>query len=65
MGWEEGDNSDENDDLIDVADDEYGDNVTSDNKFLHSDWLRAVQLFFKKCRKQCKKRKQTKLLIGQ
>ena len=33
-------------------------------KFLHSDWLRAVQFFFKKqCRKeliQCKKRKQTK-----
>ena len=32
-------------------------------KFLHSDWLRAVQFFFKQCRKeliQCKKRKQTK-----
>ena len=30
---------------------------------LHSDWLRAVQFFFKQCRKeliQCKKRKQTK-----
>ena len=30
---------------------------------LHSDWLRAVQIFFKQCRKeliQCKKRKQTK-----
>ena len=30
MGWEEGDDSDENDGFIDVADDEYGDNVTSD-----------------------------------
>ena len=32
-------------------------------KFLHSDWLRAVQFFFKQCRKeliQCKKRKQIK-----
>ena len=32
-------------------------------KFLHSDWLRAVQLFLKQCRKeliQCKKKKQTK-----
>ena len=32
-------------------------------KILHSDWLRAVQFFFKQCRKeliQCKKRKQTK-----
>ena len=32
-------------------------------KFLHSDWLRAVQFFLKQCRKeliQCKKRKQTK-----
>ena len=32
-------------------------------KFLHSDWLRAVQFFFKQCRKdliQCKQRKQTK-----
>ena len=35
MGWEEGDNSDENDGLIDVADDEYGDNVTSDNDDLN------------------------------
>jgi len=32
-------------------------------KFLHSDWLRAVQFFLKQCRKeliQCKTRKQTK-----
>ena len=32
-------------------------------KFLHSDWLRAVQFFFKQCRKeliQRKKREQTK-----
>ena len=31
-------------------------------KFLHSDWLRPVQFFFKQGRKeliQCKKRKQT------
>ena len=32
-------------------------------KFFYSDWLRAVQFFFKQCRKeliQCKKKKQAK-----